>query len=68
MRTILFDGISDYTYGVNAGVRMLANDAISVNSQLYYEYTRAEDQSGGLDLLEEDTAIGIRLGFSWILR
>jgi len=68
-RTVLFDAVTDYTYGVNAGVRVLANESISVNWQLYYEYEYAEDVFSGFgNVVEEDTVIGVRVGFSWIVR
>ncbi|MGH8442056.1 MAG: hypothetical protein ACRETF_04035 [Nevskiaceae bacterium] len=69
VRTVMFDAIADYTYGVSGGFRVLAAHDISVNARLYYEYTRAEDAAfPGAELIVEQDDVGVRLGFSWMLR
>lgn len=70
-QTVLFDGHSDYRYGVSAGLRVFANDAISVNSRLFFERSKVELEDpnfAGGTLVGEVEELGVRIGFSWVLR
>lgn len=67
-RTVMFDAIDDYTWGLNAGVRLLTGADISVNMRAYYERFRSEDDVFGTELVIHEDDIGVRLGFSWLLR
>ena len=68
-QTTVFGDIEGYTYGVSGGVRVLVGEAISINTRVYAEHTHREQDSGiGFDVLEDFDDIGIRCGFSWILR
>ena len=67
-RTVLFDGIADYTVGANGGVRVLSGSQISVNIRAYYERTESEEDIFGTDFTLTEDDYGVRVGFSWLLR
>jgi hypothetical protein len=64
-RTVLFDSESDYTVGVNGGVRLLVATDISVNVRAYFE--RTERQEDNLDDTFTAETYGVRVGFTWLL-
>ena len=67
-RTVLFDGLADYTVGVNGGVRVLSGGDVSVNIRAYYERTEEEEDFGGTGFTSTVDDYGVRVGFSWLLR
>jgi len=67
-RTVLFDGESDYTAGVNGGVRLLMATDISVNVRAYFERTEQKEDFFGTEFTLTQDDYGVRVGFTWLLR
>lgn len=67
-RTVLFDGLSDRTLGINGGVRLLMGRDISVNVRVFFERSEEEEDFGGINFTLTQDDVGVRTGFTWILR
>ena len=61
---VVFGDFSGNAIEASGGVRVFSSDDVSVNTRVFYEIQDLED--GGID--QETETLGVRIGFSWILR